>query len=452
MPPSKTIHLRAFELRAGPKTARLVTVSVDKSIADVYAHLRSVLKLDASLSGVTFHKTHDKKIDTAPLSVTAPIGTLGLAENDIFIIRQGGRARSIARDVATTAEEMNKEPDLNLQKKEHGQPIALSCQSASSPDHITSAKSTPAPEQRETEANGVSTNCASAAAGLSYVVGMQRGIVCLSTDAHCHERYRQQFMQHRHLTQVCTLKACQLLVLLSRTDSIVSPSAPQQGVTQLTEATTVKDLHRELLFDFSRRASLPLRHVDHLLKDDIRGMASVYEALYYYADVPTPGSDMLAKVEKFLSERLPQLCTAAKMICLLHAGREAEYLEGALLRLIGRAPTSMSWLCLRNVARFEQREEQCCYFSTITKLSQSYPPIHVAAAQIPVLEVSELDSCCVAWGLNNTAYRGHLLPLSCWTWSRLVAAITTSGDDTCAHLCELLNTYSEYEASLNWVG
>lgn len=449
--PSSTIHLRAFELHAGPKTARLVTVSLEKSIAEVYTHLCSVLKLDAPISQVTFHKTFNKRIDTTPLSIVAPIDSLGLTDNDIFILRQGHRLRLERKESDGTADHSAKVAELPCTSTEQRQPNVQpgSTTAPSEAWENTEPRQPCAALPRKASLNvskGVLAD-ALTSGELGEMVNLQRSKVCIATDVRRINIYRQQFAQFNHVSHAFVMKMFQLLAALSRGGLTVPSAAPQRGPTRST--VSVRDLHQELLLLFCRRARLPFGEADRLLASGARGMDAVYEALCYYADATTaPNPSMKAKVCEWLSERLLPLRCAAQMICILHEGHEAEYLELALLRLRGQAPTAMTWLCLKDSAAQERR---CCYYSAIAEFGQASVPTHVSAAEIPVLEAVDLDSCCSTWGLNNISYKGHLLPLLSWMWSRLVAAVMMGRDDSSVRLDEMLHLYSECQAALTWV-
>ncbi|KPA83784.1 hypothetical protein ABB37_02008 [Leptomonas pyrrhocoris] len=446
MPPS-SIHLRAFELRAGPKTARLVTVSLDRSISEVYTHLCRVLKLDAPLSQVTFHKTYNKKIVTTPLSITAPIGSLGLADDDIFILRHGPRSRSAGREIGGNAQsdagsvKVLTASQRRRQQLRSAAALPILPGTEGGPLHVTQASSSAVDTEKKEEITG-----APITADMEEMMNVHQNNVCMVADRQRMENYQQQFAQYSCVTQVFVMKLFQLLAVLSCSCPTAPVPAPQLGPTRSTVSVAV--LHRELLTDFCRRARVPLSRVESLLDSGARNIDAVYEALYYYADVTVQSSVIAAKVEEWLKENLPPLQPAAQMICMLHEGQEAAYLELALLRLRGQVPTAMTWLCLKDAAAPEKR---CCYYSAVVRFSQFAAPMHVNAAEIAMVESGWLDSCCVAWGLNNCPYNGHLLPLSCWMWSRLVAAVMTCRDGAAVRLTELLNMYSEWEASLAWV-
>ncbi|KPI87121.1 hypothetical protein ABL78_3774 [Leptomonas seymouri] len=444
--PASTIQLRAFELCAGPKAARLVTVRLDKSISEVYTHLCSVLELDAPLNRVSFHKTQDKRVDTTPLSITAPIGSLGLAHNDIFVVRQGCRARTAQRGSVDHAQRGAVSVDTENVSEPQLQPQQLTAAGASPtlsetgglPLHTAQASFSGAKGNAKEETKAVLSTADS-----EMLVSAQRSSVCVAVDRRRMENCRHQFAQHSHLTHAFTMKLFQLLTVLSRACPTVPSAAPHLGPTRST--VSIKDLHREILTEFCRHARLPLSRLDGVLASDTLDIGAVYEALYHYAGVAARNSALVAMVDEWLKERLPPLQPAAQMICMLHEGHEAAYLELALLRLLGQVPTAMTWLCLKNTAAAGGRP---FYYSAIATFSQTCPPLHLNAAEIPVLDSAELNSCCVAWGLNNSPYKGHLLPLSCWMWSRLVAALLTGHDVASARLTELVNIYSEWEASI----
>lgn len=454
--PASTIQLRAFELGAGPKTARLVTVNVERTIADIYAHLCGVLKLDAPLSHVTFHTTHDKKVDTAPLSTTVPIGSLGLAHNGIFIVRQSSRTRPTAAapessaGAATPASENAKTASSAAEAgptpTPHRQPPP-STGAASSAVPLTSTGDTASSAPHSTE----SAEAAAAPPGSDKAedaLTREGTGLSLAADVHRAEGYRQQFLQHSHVTQVVVMRLFQLLAVLSRVSATTPFAAPQLGPTRST--ATVMDLHRELLTAFCRRVGLPPEDAERLLSSAPHGMAAVYEALTYYAVMPSVSHSVVAKVDRWLAEHIPALRPATRVVCALHAGREAEYVEGALLRLLGHTPTAMTWLCLRDATQPAERGR--CFYSAVAQFSQTAVPAHVVSMELPVVDVGELDSCCEGWGLYNGAYKGHLLALPPWTWSRTVAAVMTGRPDAAAHLRDLLSLYSEWEASLAWTG
>jgi hypothetical protein len=428
MPPHNTMHLRAFELRAGPRSARLVTVSFDQCIADLYPHLCRVLKLDVPINHVTFHKTHDKRVDTMPLPTTTPLSLLGLVDNDIFIVRKGYHARSAAQEDESVTQ--RRAAGLSESRRQERRRVDSDAAKGSGSDKA-----------------GVKAAASPIAAEAEDMINTQRGRVCMATDVQRMSCYQQQLAQYSQMTQIFTLKLFQLLAVLSRDCPTVPFTTPQRGPVHST--LSVEDVHRDLLSDFCRRSRLPASHVDRLLGRGTRDMAAVYDALCYYADVTLPNHTIQSKVSDFLKEWLPPLQPAAQLICILHEGHEAEWLEQALLRLLGHAPTSMTWLCLKDSTEaIALGRQSCCYYSAVVQFSQSAPPTHVIVDDIPVLEAAELDSCCVAWGLHNSSYKGHLLPLSSWMWSRVVAAMMTGRDDASARLCDLLNLYGEWEASL----
>lgn len=435
--PSSTLQLRAFELSAGPKSARLVTVHVEKSIADVYAHLCSVLKLDAPLSRATFHTTHEKKIDTTPLSTTVPIGSLGLANNSIFVVRVAPRVAPNTHDGGAKAAEMP-QTDLNQQR-------LLSAVGGAARGNTTTTPTIQSAEGRPTDA-GRTVDAPAAADSEGAVSRDGDGVCRAAEEARRVDVDRRRCVQHRHVTQVIVLRLFQLLAVLAKATATTPFAAPQRGPTRST--VSIMDLHRDLITAFCRHAGLPLAEAQRLLSHGPHGMDAVYDALRYYAVLPAYDSAVEARVARWLAEHIPPLRPAAFLICVLHVSHEAEYVETALLRLLGHAPTAMTWLRLRDATQLAGVGS--CYYSSIAQFGQTAPPTHVGAVELPALETGELDSVCEGWGLYNASYKGHLLALPSFVWSRAVAAVVTGRADAAAHLRELLGLYSEWEAALAW--
>lgn len=394
---AQTLQLRAFELTAGPKSARLLYVNPARSISEAYPQIRLLLRLELPLSDVTFHRTVDKRVDTTPLPTTTPMRALGLRDNDIFVLRR--RSRPAQPASTSAASEGANAPPSPSSRAATLVPVSAAISSPSLPAPA------PAPAPPST------------AAALS---------------AHSSAISRDRLRNHRRLAQLLALRALQLAVAASPSAAVAFSGSP-----------ALADVHRGIVRDFGRRAELPVDDLEQALGHGPIGVQAVYEALNYVAaDMVASGAE--AGVEAWLAVHLPPLRPAARLICVLHASHEAEFLERTLLRLLHRRPTGLAWLLIRDPAAPERR----CFHSAVVGLAQYGVPAHVDLAQVSIFPSTELDCACASWGLCSCFYRGHLPPVLSWLWSRLAAAVLTGAPDTSALARDVLGMYGECDAAL----
>ncbi|RNF15093.1 uncharacterized protein Tco025E_05611 [Trypanosoma conorhini] len=236
--------------------------------------------------------------------------------------------------------------------------------------------------------------------------------------------------------------------------SLQSPVAAASCVSELSHlpassSTILEDeyaLHESLLQQFFAAvgyvgvtATELLTHFDSL--GDLYAAVSIRYNLQH--------SPMQEAVQRRLRLHLPPLAPAAPIICYLHDGREAEYVEAVVLRSIGlHLHPPQLWI---EVAHPPGGVAACSnyYFSSLVGLSQREKPRCLQKTHSDVCRFPELSSVCPRLGLCNPQWTEHDIHANARLRRSQAAAILLSQrPDLLGNMDAVLELYAGREETL----